>query len=84
MRIAILERWLIAGLCLAGAGSTFADDDHLVYVARKGDTLIGLGKRLLADPQRWHEIQRLNRIEEPRRIPPARLGTQRPLTFSTG
>ncbi len=60
---------LIAGLCLAGAGTAPAADDDLVYVARQGDTLIGLGRRLLVDPRGWPQIQRLNRIEEPRRIP---------------
>lgn len=54
--------------CAPGGVAADADDD-LVYVARRGDTLIGLGKRLLVEPQRWPEIQRLNRIQEPRRIP---------------
>lgn len=42
----------------------------LHYVTRAGDTLIGLGKRYLADPDAWHEVQRINRIANPRRILP--------------
>jgi hypothetical protein len=63
-----LAACLVLVLVLCGAPGAGADDD-LVYIARKGDTLIGLGKRLLIDPRTWPQIQRLNRIEEPRRIP---------------
>ena len=63
-------RVLAAFVALAAAGPPAAGaDDDLVYIARKGDTLIGLGRRLLIDPQSWPELQRLNRIQEPRRIP---------------
>lgn len=43
--------------------------DTLVYEAREGDTLIGLGERLLARPQDWRRLAELNRIDAPRRIP---------------
>lgn len=39
------------------------------YRAQPSDTLIGLGRRLLIEPRRWHEVQRLNHIVDPRRIP---------------
>lgn len=58
--------------CAAHA-SAAAPHDDLVYVVRKGDTLIGLGQRLLVDPASWPKLQRLNRIAEPRRIP---IGTE--------
>jgi hypothetical protein len=61
--------WSVA-LSLGGAsGSAPAAADDLVYVVRKGDTLIGLGRTLLVDPRGWPALQRLNKIAEPRRIP---------------
>jgi hypothetical protein len=40
------------------------------YVVVPGDTLIGISQRLLRDPALWPEVQRLNQIKNPRRIPP--------------
>lgn len=45
------------------------DHDDFIYTARPRDTLIGLGRRLLREPRRWRDLQRLNRIANPRRIP---------------
>lgn len=62
----------IAGLFAATVVSSAAavsSADYLIYRARAGDTLIGLGLRLLAKPRDWVSVQRLNRISEPRRIP---------------
>jgi hypothetical protein len=42
----------------------------LRYTTRLGDTLIGLGQRLLLDPAAWSEVQRLNHIADPRRMQP--------------
>lgn len=42
------------------------------YRAARGDTLIGIGARLLRNPADWRELRRLNRITEPRRIPVGR------------
>ncbi len=39
------------------------------YHAQPGDTLIGLGRRLLLEPRRWPELQSRNHIADPRRIP---------------
>lgn len=36
---------------------------------RPGDTLIGIGGRYLNTPLRWRELQRLNKIRDPRRLP---------------
>ncbi|MGH3629847.1 MAG: FecR domain-containing protein, partial [Sciscionella sp.] len=43
--------------------------DDFIYTARPRDTLIGLGRRLLREPRRWRDLQRLNRIVNARRIP---------------
>ncbi len=43
--------------------------DELAYPVRQGDTLIGLGNSLLIHAQDWVKLQRINRIENPRRIP---------------
>lgn len=37
--------------------------------AASGETLIGLGERFLVDPKRWPDLQKLNRIANPRAIP---------------
>lgn len=46
-----------------------ADDADFVYHTQSGDTLIGLGRRLLLAPQRWREMQTHNRIADANRIP---------------
>lgn len=46
-----------------------AGEQTYVHVAAPGDTLIGLGQRLLTQPAAWPQLQRLNRIRDPRRIP---------------
>ena len=52
------------------AGSAPAlTSDEFVYLARPGDTLIGLSRRLLLQPARWRDLQRRNAIPDPRRIP---------------
>ncbi|MBA4108189.1 MAG: hypothetical protein C0487_01140 [Leptothrix sp. (in: Bacteria)] len=39
------------------------------HQARPGDTLIGLGQTLLIRPADWPQLAKLNRIDNPRRIP---------------
>lgn len=43
--------------------------EEMEYPVQQGDTLIGLGEQLLLDPDDWVKLQRLNRIQNPRRIP---------------
>jgi hypothetical protein len=66
---------LVAGLLLAVPAAAQTAAEHL-HITERGDTLIGLGQRLLVQPSRWPEIARLNRVRNPRRIP---VGT--PLRF---
>lgn len=59
----------LAALGPAGAAPTTAGDDEYVHVVAAGDTLIALGRRYLADPTQWPQLQRVNRVREPRRLP---------------
>jgi len=49
-----------------------ADDGEHVHVTTAGDTLIGLGRRYLVDPAQWPQLQRLNQVGDPRRLPVGR------------
>ena len=40
-----------------------------LYVTAPGDTLIGIGKRYLTNPNDWPRIRVLNRVANPRRLP---------------
>ncbi len=40
------------------------------YSVRRGDTLIGIAKRHLTDPAQWVDLQKLNAVRNPRRLPP--------------
>jgi hypothetical protein len=66
--------WALLPLLILGAAlntqAQTADADEFAYIARPGDTLIGLGKRLLRDPQRWPEVQQRNHIGNEYRIKP--------------
>jgi len=44
-------------------------EEPFIYRAEPGDTLIGIGKRLLSMPAQWRRVQQLNRIQDPRHIP---------------
>lgn len=56
---------------VAGSGAVAAADE-MAYRARPGDTLIGIGERLLARPADWPKLVRPNRIADPNRIQPGR------------
>lgn len=56
----------------AGAAGPMPSPDAHPYVAQPGDTLIGIGRRYLRDPAAWPEVQRLNGIGNPRRMPVGR------------
>jgi len=47
-----------------------AAPDEWQYRIAPGDTLIGLGRQYLDGPQRWREVQTLNRIPDPYRLVP--------------
>ncbi|MFO1327003.1 MAG: FecR domain-containing protein [Rubrivivax sp.] len=66
-----LPRLLAAGLLSALVGAAWAADEPplVSYVTQPGDTLIGIGRLHFVEPARWPEVQRLNRIADPRRMP---------------
>lgn len=62
-------------------------DDAIVYTVRKGDTLISLARAYLVRETDWKQVQRLNRVADPHRLPvasslslPIRLLKSRPAT----
>lgn len=71
----LLALGFVAGpAAAAGPGGTApataaADEPAFAYTSVAGDTLIGLGRRFLVDPAQWPELQRVNRVANPRRIP---------------
>lgn len=66
----VLAAALLLGTCAASFAQTLApaEPEH-VHVSQRGDTLIGLGRRLLIEPSAWREVARLNRLANPDLIP---------------
>ena len=61
----------LAAASLIACGACFgadAGDPAWSYNAERGDTLIGLGQRLLADPKAWPEVARASGLRDPNRI----------------
>ena len=66
-------RSIIAGIAsvivtVASAQPPVGDD--MFYTIRPGDTLIGISKAQLTDPERWRDIRTHNRIRNDRRLMP--------------
>lgn len=62
---------LFAAACALWVGSALAQADAtLPYAVAQGDTLIGVRERLLRPDADWRELQKLNRIADPRRLRP--------------
>lgn len=62
-------------------------DDAIVYTVRKGDTLISLARAYMIRATDWKQVQKLNRVANPNRLPvasrlllPIRLLKSRPAT----
>ena len=60
----------LACLAVVPARAGTAAPDEWQYRIAPGDTLIGLGRQYLDGPQRWREVQALNRIPDPYRLVP--------------
>lgn len=64
-----------AGALFLAAAATAAPAPEVpshLHVTERGDTLIGLGRRYLVDPAGWPQLQRLNAVRDPRRLPVGR------------
>lgn len=71
-RLAPLLPLAIACLLLHPPAQAAGPEDaeaKVQYQTQPGDTLIGIARRHLVDPQAWPQLQRLNRIRDPRRMP---------------
>ena len=66
-------RWILlaalVGLAPFGWAADAAEPDFIVTI-EQGDTLSGLGQRWLAEPRRWTELQRHNKIKDPNLLVP--------------
>jgi hypothetical protein len=69
--LAVAATLALAFPALQAADTAAADpasEPVYLYTATQGDTLIGLGKRLLTDPARWPELAQANTLINPNRI----------------
>ena len=61
---------LAGGLAVAGpAVAQVRDDDTVTYTVRKGDTLIQLARDYMLRETDWKEVQRINRVADPYKLP---------------
>lgn len=68
--------WLMLLMLLAGglalaepAAAQARDDDAIVYTVRRGDTLIALARDYMLRETDWKEVQRINRVADPYKLP---------------
>ena len=61
--------WLLLTLALVCALPRAGLAQDLIYRVEAGDTLMALGEALLAKPQDWTELQRINQVADPLRLP---------------
>ncbi|MEO8119891.1 MAG: FecR domain-containing protein [Rhodoferax sp.] len=68
---AALPRWPLAPLLfLAQLGFSVQAAEELTLAVAPGDTLIGISQRYLAEPGRWPELKRLNRVRDDLQLKP--------------
>ena len=54
----------------AVAQAAGAEGANFIYQVRPGDTLIGVADRFMVNPAGWRELQALNKVADPYRLPP--------------
>lgn len=69
--------------CAAAAAAPAAGRETWAYRIERGDTLIGLHARFIRPEARWQNLQKFNRIADPRRLRPGSL-LQFPLALLRG
>lgn len=62
--------WAAALTCLAVVSAAHANEPVVAYQVRAGDTLYAVSQRYLESGEGWRELQRLNGVRDPRRLPP--------------
>jgi hypothetical protein len=67
-----LARRLIGGVLTLFCGMAVAQQGHWSYRIQPGDTLLQLAETYLEPPHGWRDLQRLNQIEDPLKLPPGR------------
>jgi len=67
-RCALLAALALSGIVAFAASDAAIPDFQLTI--QEGDTLSGLAQRWLAEPRRWPELQKHNKIENPNRLVP--------------
>jgi len=61
---------LIVAMGTRNVQAADAEEGDFELTLQKTDTLIGIGRRLLIDPNRWPELQKRNNIADPLRLTP--------------
>lgn len=69
MMVRILLAFAAFTVAIAAAPARAAGDDSIIYVVKRGDTLIDLGKRFFARDTDYLTVQKVNRIINDRTIP---------------
>lgn len=69
-RISLVRGWVCIVALLLPAFGAWAADEFWPYGVEQGDTLIGIRDRLLRPGADWRELQRVNRVANPRRLVP--------------
>jgi len=68
LSVTLATGWAVGLLLVTSCAR--ADDETWPYRIERGDTLIGIRNRLLRPDTDWRELQRANRIANPRRLVP--------------
>jgi len=66
--LAVVGLSLVAGSATAASSLEQASEPAFSYTTVRGDTVIGLSRRLLADGSRWREVALANGLRNPNRI----------------
>ncbi len=68
--ISIAALWLLSvgASILAQAQSAPPGEPSYVYTTQRGDSVIGISRRLLSDPRSWREVATFNRLKNPHSI----------------
>jgi hypothetical protein len=66
--LSLLSASAVGAAAATAAAPAPADEAWHLYTTVRGDTVIGISRRLLTEPRRWPELARLNRLANANRI----------------